>query len=243
MAAKYDRKGRQSYRSGHVIALNLQMYISFEIQHLQFIDWYQFLNSSLEKLVKYLSTALLRHARKYLGSNELLFAKGIFSYEWFDLFEKLDRTDLPPKDAVYSLMNKESITDDEYSRPQNIWTTFDWQTCKDYRDLYLKTDAFLLSDVFENFRDVSMVNFCLDPAHYLTTPSLTWDTCLKLPKVQLELITDPEIFFFFEGGIRGSISTISNRYARVINPSEKSEVYDSTRSHSLSFIWTLILFL
>jgi hypothetical protein len=127
--------------------------------------------------VKNLPTALLRPARKYIGSNELLFAKGIFLHEWFDSFEKFDRSELPPKDAFYSQMNKEGITSDEYSRVPNIWTTLDCQICKDYRDLYhdlyLKTDTFLLSDVFENFRDVSMVNYCLDPAHYLTTPSLT----------------------------------------------------------------------
>jgi hypothetical protein len=195
----------------HIIAFNLERYISFEIQHLQFIDSYQFLNSSLEKLVKNLPTGSLRHARKYLGSNELLFAKGIFPYEWSDSFEKFDRTELPPKDAFYSQMNEEGITDDEYLRAQNIWTAFDCQTFKDYHDLSLKTDALLLSDVFENFRDVSMANYCLDPAHYLTTPSLTWDACLKFTKVELELITDPEKFLFFESGMRGGISTISNR--------------------------------
>jgi hypothetical protein len=99
----------------------------------------------------------------------------------------------------------------------------------------LKTDALLLSDVFENFRDVSMVNYCLDPAHYLTTPSLTWDACLKCTKVELDLITDPEIFLFFEGGMRGGISTISNRYARANNPYLKPEDYDSTRPHSYIF--------
>jgi hypothetical protein len=60
----------------------------------------------------------------------------------------------------------------------------------------LKTDAFLLSDICENFRDVSMTNYFLDPAHYLTTLSLTWDACLKLTKVESELITDSEIILF-----------------------------------------------
>jgi hypothetical protein len=99
IAAKYDKKGQQSYRSVHIIALNLERYISFEIQHLRFIDSYQFLNSSLEKLVKNLPIGSLRHARKYLGPNELLFVKGIFPYEWFDSLEKFDRTELPHKDA------------------------------------------------------------------------------------------------------------------------------------------------
>jgi hypothetical protein len=118
---------------------------------------------------------------------------------------------------------------------KNIWTAFDCQTFKDYHDLFLKADALLLSDVFENFRDVSMANYCLDPAHYSTTPSLTWDACLKFTKVELEFITDPEIFLFFESGMRGCISTISNRYARANNPYLKPDDYDSTPPHSHIF--------
>jgi hypothetical protein len=78
-------------------------------------------------------------------------------------------------------------------------------------------------------------NYCLDPAHYLTTPSLTWDVCLKFTKVELELITDPEIFLFFESGMRDGISTISNRYARANNPYLKPDDYDSTQQHSYIF--------
>jgi hypothetical protein len=57
------------------------------------------------------------------------------------------------------------------------------QTFANYHDLYLTTDTLLLSDVFENFRHVSMANYRLDPAHYLTTPSLTWDACLKYTNI------------------------------------------------------------
>jgi hypothetical protein len=86
IAAKYDKKGRASYRSVKIIALNLERYISFEIQHLRFIDSCQFLNAKLEKLVNNLPTDSLRHTKRHMGDNELLFAKGIFPYEWFDSF-------------------------------------------------------------------------------------------------------------------------------------------------------------
>jgi hypothetical protein len=73
----------------------------------------------------------------------------------------------------------------------------DCKTFQNYHDLYLKTDVVLLADVFENFRDLSMRTYGLDPAHYLTTPSLTWDACLRHTNVDLELITDPEMFLVF----------------------------------------------
>ena len=161
-----------------------------------------------------------------------MFAKGIFPYEWFDSFQKLDCTELPPREAFYSEMNEEGITEEEYVRAQKVWTTFQCQTFKDYHDFYMKTDVILLADVFENFRDVSMTHYGLDPAHYLTTPSLTWDACLKYTKAELELITDPELFLFFESGMRGGMLVIIHRYARANNPYLKPDDYDSTQPHS-----------
>jgi len=229
IAAKY---GQKTYESVKIIALNLERYVSFEIQHLRFIDSCQFLNASLKKLVNSLGRDLFHHVTKHLGSNDLLFAKGVFPYEWFDSLDKFDATELPPKEAFFSEMNEEGITDEEYARARAVWTAFDCRTFKDYHDLYLKTDVLLLADVYEHFRDVSMATYGLDPAHYLTTPSLTWDACLKYTGIELELITDPEIFLFFESGMRGGISVISNRYARANNPYLKPEDYDSTQPHS-----------
>jgi hypothetical protein len=160
--------------------------------------------------------------------------KGIFPYEWFDSFEKFDWTELPPQDAFYSELEEEGITDEEYERAQNVWTAMDCKTFQNYHDLYLKTDVVLLADVFENFRDLSMRTYGLDPAHYLTTPSLTWDACLRHTNVDLELITDPEMFLFFESAMRGGISVISNRYARANNPYLKPEDYVSDQPHSYS---------
>jgi hypothetical protein len=108
----------------------------------------------------------------------------------------------------------------------------DCKTFQNYHDRYLKTDVILLADVFENFRDLSMRTYSLDPAHYLTTPSLTWDACLRRTNVDLELITDPEMFLFFESAMRGRISVISNRYARANNPYLKPEDYVSDQPHS-----------
>jgi hypothetical protein len=232
IAAQYDKKGKASYRNVKIIALNLERYISFEIQHLRFIDSNQFLGAKLEKLVSNLARDSLRHTRMHLGDNELLFAKGIFPYEWFDSFEKFDCTKLPSQDAFYSELEEEGVTDEEYERAQNVWTFTECQTFKNYHDLYFKMDTVLLADVFENFRDVSMINYRLDSAHYLTTPSLTWDACLKYTNVELELITDPEIFLFFESAMRGGVSAISNRYARANNPYLKPEDYDSSQPHS-----------
>jgi hypothetical protein len=232
IATKYDKKGKASYRSVKIIVLNLERYISFEVQHLRFIDSYQFLNAKLEKLVSNLPRDSLRHTKRHMGDNDLLFAKRIFPYEWFDSLEKFDCTEMPSKDAFYRELDKEGITDEEYERAQNAWTVMGCQNFKNYHDLYLTTDTLLLFDVFEIFRDVSMTNHRLDPAHYLITPSLTWDACLKYTNVELELITDSEIFLFFESAMRGGISIISNRYAWANNLYLEPKEYDGSQPHS-----------
>ena len=89
---------------------------------------------------------------------------------------------------------------------------------RDYHDLYLKSDTLLLADIFENFRDVCMKNYKLDPAWYYTAPGLAWDAALKLAKVKLELLTDPDMLLMIEHGIRGGVSMISTRYSQSKQP-------------------------
>ena len=44
----------------------------------------------------------------------------------------------------------------------------------------------------------------------------------KMTKIKLELIQDPDMYIFFEKGIKGGISYISNRYSKVNNKYLKS---------------------
>ena len=53
----------------------------------------------------------------------------------------------------------------------------------------------------------------LCPSNYLSAPGLRWDAMLKMTKIKLELITDRDIYIFFEKGRRGGISYICNRYS------------------------------
>ena len=94
--------------------------------------------------------------------------------------------------------------------PRTFGKKFEMKSFREYHDLYLKTDVLLLADVFENFRDICMNNYDLDPAWYYTVPGLAWDACLKKTGVQLELLSDPDMLLMFEQGIRGRVSMIRN---------------------------------
>ena len=79
------------------------------------------------------------------------------------------------------------------------------KTVKDYDDLYLKCGVLLLPDVFEKFTNNSLKNYGLCLNHYLIAPALNWDAMLTMTKKKLELITEPNMYIFFEKGTREGI--------------------------------------
>ena len=88
---------------------------------------------------------------------------------------------------------------------------------KDYHNLYNLSDVLLLADIFENFWNICMNHYRLDPAWYFSAPGLAWDAALKITKVQLELLSNPDMLLMIESGISGGIATISHRHAKANN--------------------------
>ncbi len=83
--------------------------------------------------------------------------------------------------------------------------TFYIKNMGEYHDLYPKTDVLLLADVFENFRDMCIEYYGLDPAHYYTLPNYAWDVMLKMTDIELEQIHDRDMYEMVERGIRGGV--------------------------------------
>ena len=142
--------------------------------------------------------------------------------------EKLYETELPEKEKFYSKLNDKSISDKEYAHAKNVWKEFELETMRNYHDLYMITDVLTLADIFENFRKICIENYKLDPAWYYTSLGLSWDALLKITKVKLKLLKDPDMVLMFEKGIRGGMSMISNRYAKADNP-YMGEEYDKNK--------------
>ena len=216
----YTKNGKEIKMDINAIPNNMEKYMAFMLgNHLTVIDSFQFMSSSLDKLVSNLPAEALKYTNKRFQKEKfnLMTRKGVYPYDYMDSFEKFNKTELPTKEEFYSILNNEHITDEDYCHAQKVWNTFQLQTMGEYHNLYLKSDILLLADVFENFRKTCLQYYKLDPCHYFTSPGLSWDAMLKMTNIQLELMTDIDMFQFIEKGMRGGISYIANRYGKANN--------------------------
>ena len=192
---------------------------------LHFIDSFNFLSSSLDKLSQTLIQdnymRLLPQQLKKLGYNdrtvELSKQKGVFPYEYISSIESLQEECLPAIEEFYSKLNGKNITNEEYSRANEIWQEAECKTLKDYLLLYLSVDVLLLAEVFEAFRNTSINNYRIDPAHYISLPGYSFSAALLKNKTEIELLTSSEVYTIFENGIRGGFTTTVKPYIKFNN--------------------------
>ena len=187
---------------------------------IKFIDSFQFLNSSLDDLSNSLIEKDFVNLMREFGDVkkcELLRKKGIYPYDYMSSWSQYNETQLPSKNSFFNSLKMEHVSDDQYARAQKIWNVFNINTLGQYTDLYLKCDVLLLCDIFEKFRDTSLLYYKLDPAYYVSSPSLSWDAMLLYTNVKLELINDLQMYQMIEKGIRGGLAQCSLRHAKANN--------------------------
>lgn len=236
-----------------VLAINKEKYISLTkkietgffttkkespiMLNLRFLDSYRFLPASLDNLATTISENGFKNLKSQFQNHKLLLRKGVYPYSYMDSWEKFKETQLPPREAFYNKLTSESISDNEYNHAQSVWQEYNIQNLGEYSDLYLKTDVLLLTDIFENFREVCLDVYKLDPCQYFTGPGLTYDAMLKYTKVKLELLTDFEMLHFFKNSIRGGLCQCSGRFAEANN--KYMDTYDSTKESSYIQYWDM----
>ena len=184
--------------------------------HPTFIDSFQFMSSSLDRLVSNLpKDDLICTSQVFKGKRlNLMSQKGVYPYDFMDSFQKFDQTELPAKEHFYSILNDQDITDDEYDHAKKVCKTFKIKTMGEYHDLYLGSDVLLPT---ENFRKTCMQYYKLDPCHYFMSPGLSWDAMQKMTNIKLELMTDIDMFQFIEKGMHGGVSYTASRYGKANN--------------------------
>ena len=170
-----NNKGKKCQMNINVIPKNIETYMAFMLgNHLTFIDSFQFMNFSLEKLVSNLPRESLKYtSKRFKGIKlDLMVRKGVYPYDYMDSFKKF-KSQFPRKEDFYNILNNIHISDEDYKHAQDVWNTFPLKNMREYHDLYLQSDILLLADVFENFRKTCLEYYKLDPCHYFTSPGLS----------------------------------------------------------------------
>ena len=190
--------------------------IMFEIR---FVDSYQFLTASLDKLSSSLPHIDMKHVQFFRQSldgqvdDDVIFSKGVFPYSYLDHWDKLRELNLPALPAFFdTLSNSMRTTPAEYDRAQKAFQQFKCSNFADYLYRYLELDCYLLADVFENFRSRIIVDTGLDPVNFITLPQFTFSAAFR--HSQCDLLTDVEMYEFFEDGIRGGMSFVNTHYVK-----------------------------
>ena len=229
-----------------IVPQNSEKFITFSFGSLQFKDSFSFLSSSLDKLIKlnkydndrkldnWTEHFKFMNRNPYVKDNydlDLLTEKGVYPYDYMTDVSKFDETALPTKQAFYSYLYEEDITDEDYRRAQRIWEHFNIKNIGEYHDLYLMTDVYLLTDVFENFREMCLNYYGLDPAHYITLPNFAWSAFLAMTGVRLQQIHNRDMYEMIEKGLRGGMTQCSYKKVEA-NNKYMNETYDENKPSS-----------
>ena len=122
------------------------------------------------------------------------------------------------------LLKDSEINEKECERAVNLWKLFKIKNLGQYHGLYLRTDVLLLAHVFEKFIKTCLNYYGVDSSHYFSSPGLSWDSVLKMTGVELKKISNIDVHNFIEKGMRGGISYISKRYAKVGDSKKKKSI-------------------
>ena len=111
-----NKRGEKQDLNINAIPNNMEKkYMAFMLgNHLTFIDSFQFMSSSLDKLVSNVpKDDLIYTSKAFKGKRlDLMSQKGVYPYDFMDSFEKFNQIELPNKDQFYSILNDQHITDD-----------------------------------------------------------------------------------------------------------------------------------
>ena len=107
--------------------------------------------------------------------------------------------------------------------------------------MYLKCDALFLVEVLEKFKDNCFKYYALCHSHYLTATGLNWDSMVNMTKVQLDLVSDVDMYLLFEKGMRGGVSYISKRFSKASN--KYLTTHYSKKMQSIFYSYSKIIYL
>lgn len=170
-----------------------------------FKDTFNFFSTSLSKLTSTISN--WRYTPEEARSG-----KGVFPYDWFDNFDKLMFTELPPRAEWYNKLTNTLI---DASEAYDIWDSKNFTYFREYHNYYMHIDVLQLADCFEEFRDACISKFDTDPVYCQGAPALTWQLALQNYSHLMHSIHEMDVYLDIQKNIRGGVSQVMHRYLDV----------------------------
>ena len=203
---------------------NTEKFRTLSFNNYTFVDSIAFLPSSLEQLVRDLTTTecqfnILDQVQLYPNDRsdlkKLFLRKNVFPYEFNTSLAKLRATkNIPAKEDFSSKLSNSVISDEDYAHATKVWEEFECENMDEYCKMYCLSDTALLAEVMLRFRNEVMQDHGLDCCHYISLPQLAFDCMLKMTGVKIGLISDPDMYLFIEANIRGGSSYVNQRYSK-----------------------------
>ena len=164
----------------YLIPKSMEKYTSVSTEKFKFIDSFQHLPQSMEKLASNLKkdgNHNLKPLKDYVDASwggdtnkfELLTRKGVYPYSYMSNESRMNEG-LPSKDKFFNDLNGEKCSVKDYQHVNDMWQEFGMQNLGDLTKIYCISDVLLLTSIFNKYRDDSLANFSLDPLHYYTAP-------------------------------------------------------------------------
>ena len=102
-----------------VIPNGLEKYMAFTVnKNLVFINSMQFMNSSLDKLVKNLNDKDFKYLSEEFSGKKLKLVeqKGVYPYEYMNSFKRFSEDELPDKSKFFSSLKDSGVNEKEYEK-------------------------------------------------------------------------------------------------------------------------------
>lgn len=120
-----------------------------------------------------------------------------------DWENKLKEKELPNIKYFNSTLTNTKCSQKDYEQAQETFKYFKCKNIEDYNNIYVQSDALLLSASITAYTTKGYNSFGIDPIHCVSAPSFTNKAMLKFTKAKIHLITDPNMLFTIIRGIRG----------------------------------------
>ena len=182
---------------------------------------------SLLNLIKQSSICLSKEGSFSEELFMLTSAKGIFPYELLTDYDDIHKITKPPSESSFysDLGIGAYISKEDYKTFLNAWQTLEKFKYPNmnlalYLEWYNKLDTVQLSVLMQNFKKNSRSITKLYADHFLTLPSLAYQSMLhqfQQNKTKVEIVTDIEMYNFILNGLRGGISSTFNSRLEVSN--------------------------